>query len=45
MKNFALRMKELRTAAGFSQDTAAKKLNISLQKAQDYMDKFAQQTV
>ena len=30
MKNFALRMKELRTAAGFSQDTAAKKLNISL---------------
>ena len=30
MKNFALRMKELRTAAGLSQDAAAKKLNISL---------------
>lgn len=30
MKKFALRMKELRKAAGLSQDAAAKKLNISL---------------
>ena len=30
MKNLALRMKELRTAAGLSQDAAAKKLDISL---------------
>lgn len=30
MKNLALRMKELRMAAGLSQDAAAKKLNISL---------------